>query len=110
MTEDAVMFAFVITFVAIFAANIPFARRRAVRFFRGAGMQIVSLKIRVRTKRTDPLSAREGKIIFCAHLKDPAGSSVPAWVSSAGMIPLYVGEALEVKFTPTGAFPDFPAL
>jgi hypothetical protein len=110
MTQDAVMVTFVATFLGVGVANVAFARRRAVRFFRGAGMQIVSLKIRWRGKRTDPLSSREGKMIFCAHLRDSTGASVPAWISSAGMIPLYVGEALEVKFTPTGAFPKYPAL
>jgi hypothetical protein len=88
------------------------ARRRACRYFHGAGLRVVSMKIRWVRKPSlgEPFDEFRGRYIFCAHLKDLDGASIPAWVSSVGMVSLFPDDPLEVKFAPTGAFPHHPNL
>ena len=110
MSEAVILPLWVLLPSILVFTNVAFAKRRAIRYFLGAGLRVVDLKTRWVSARTDPFSPREGRVVFCAHLEDPKGSAIPAWVASAGFIPLYFGESLEVKFSPTGAFPQHPAL
>lgn len=110
MPESVIILVWLILLFSVGVANVAFAKRRAVRYFSGAGLRIVELKTRWMSARPDPFSSRDGRVVFCAHLEDPKGSAIPAWVASAGFIPFHVGESLEIKFSPTGAFPQHPTL
>lgn len=110
MSDGLTIFLWLILLLSVAAANAAFARRRAVRFFTGAGLRIVGLKTNWLGARRSPFGEREGRLVFCAHLEDAKGSAIPAWVASAGFIPFHAGESIEVKFSPTGGFPRHPAL
>jgi len=96
--------------VTLYGANMAIARRRATKYFHGVGMRAISMKIRWLPSRIGPLSSSDNKLIFCAHLKDPAGVSIPAWIASAGIVWFRYGNDLEVRFSRTGAFRNHPEL
>jgi hypothetical protein len=110
MSDTATILLSFLLLASLAFANVAFAKRRAARYFLGAGLRIVDLKTSWLNVRTGPFGRRDGRIIFCAHLEDQKGLAIPAWIAAAGFIPFYVGESLEIKFSPTGAFPRHPAL
>ena len=97
-----------VTGIGFVAGDIWAARTRAISYFKSVDMRVVRLKLQWARLPSSRFLVFGRRLIFCAYLEDSKGAAIPAWVASAGIFGARADDALEVRFSPTGAFPDNP--